>query len=819
MRHGILVYSFLTVLLVATITQTMQAATGSGDSPSVMCVERYPKSGMMLDPEKVFDPVQGTAEFWFKLDFEPQTIKNNQFLMFVKFDDQNSVGLYFNAAEKALVFFMRDKDDQRPDFHSRDYPVLINSGKLDWQKGQEYHVAVTWSPAVSRMYIDGKEYRRSFFHGGINVDVAACKERFLRIGAGKFEVQAARFWSQPRAPRSIGHLPGPDESDHLVFPTQTPAWPEALSVLKAGRLEIATGENQIPSALTVNGHQHNWMAQPLQIRVDQSLKTSWSIKPSTDGQTLVATLTIDNPTDALVRSDVSMVWPILQPDMKVFCAIGGAPFDIETGRKFYDHARDAQPVLPFVTVYQEEADCGLTISASDQTAEAFEIDAACKGIATDLRITHASIELASGQSRSITWHLVGHAGDWRAGLQAYSQLYPAILNPPVGPIANGHQGMIIGGPSDDVFLEKLTNHHIGWREVSLHLGEGAGFGNYIPDDLKPYEQKVASFYQANENMKRHGIVPMMYIQARECKNVERALAEFGESVVRYQDGTPVVDMHGPFGATMTCKPGSAWFEHLKDQAYREMKVFDNAGGFFFDNAWETEYAPIMNAIAELAHGMGKSLASNGANAMSIGSSDSFMAETHYHALQRLQYLGLVTPVTYVPIYATGVIGQKEREMIAPGLPQNLVVDMRYCLTSGAFYSFNYRGSRYRPEESLAMYQRYLPMQDLLVGRKWLLHAHALQIPEPVEGNIFERPNGNWVVTMSPEHDAPLGTITKLNQPVTIMLDSDHKQFESVLYRDLKSNDWQTLKMSVQGRIVKIEVPDFTDVAVLELIQK
>lgn len=214
----------------------------------------------------------------------------------------------------------------------------------------------------------------------------------------------------------------------------------------------------------------------------------------------------------------------------------------------------------------------------------------------------------------------------------------------------------------------------------------------------------------------HCINRVRYIQARECKDVQRAELEFTDSVVRYKNGSPVVNEFGPFGTTMTCRPGTAWFEHFKDQACREMKVFDQAGGFFFDNAWRVKYAPIMNAIAEIAHRMGKSLASNGANAMSVGYTDSMMAESHYHALNELQYLGLVTPVTYVPIYAKGVIDQKEREMVAPGLIDNLVVDLRHCLKSGGFYAMNYCGTRYWEASSLAMYQRYLPMQSLLNGR-------------------------------------------------------------------------------------------------------
>jgi hypothetical protein len=819
MRFGQLIIVMQMCVMCLLPGATLKAqATEHSSQVKVLYTQRYPQRGTKVDPLGAFDPEQGTAEFWIKPLFDPATVKDNQFILSVRYGNGNSVGLYFNAAEKALIYYMMDADDPRQDFHSRQYPVFINAGKVDWQKDEQHHVTITWSAQVSRLYLDGKEHRRSFFHGGIKVDAQASSKREMIIGEGQYEIQAARVWSLPRAPRRIDRLPVATDARALQFPDHLPAWPQDQNQMHAGRLRLAVNSQQKPVALAIDQKSNNWMHKPLALLANTSLTSQWQASANQNGNTVTLSLTLNNPTDKHIETDVTVSWPILQPNMHVFFPAGDCPFVLEEGRTFYDHSRAASPVLPMVTVYQPQADLGLTITSSDQTQERVTIDAASEGDATDLRITHEKMQFSPGQSRTITWYLVGHEGDWRPGLQAYAQLFPAILNKPVGPITKVPQGMIIGGPSDDDFLGNLVDMHIGWREVSLNLGKGAGFGNYVPDDLKPYEHAVEMYRKANASMNRHGIVPLMYIQARECKDVARAESDFSDSVVRYQDGSPVVDQYGPFGATMTCVPGTAWFEHLKDQAYREMKVFDQAGGFFFDNAWRTDYAPIMNAIADIAHGMGKSLASNGANAMSVGYSDNIMAESHYQALDELQYLGLVTPVTYIPIYATGVLDQKEREMIAPGLLENLLVDLKHCLKSGAFYSLNYRGTRYWSDGSLNLYRQYLPMQEMLNGRQWLLHAHALDLPESVLGNVFERAEGQWLVTLTTPMDAPHGTQLKPERPVVLRMPANMPAFTAARFRDINSRDWQELKLTVKHETVLIEVPAFTDMAVIELSQ-
>jgi len=806
-------------ILAMLVLLVVASATFAAESyPQALLTVHDPERGLRLDPIGHINPVEGTAEFWFMVDFDPGTTRDHQSLFEVRYGSDNSMVLYYNALEKALIFYIRDKDNPRDDYHSPEYPAFM-VGKVDWARGQRHHVAVTWSPAVSRIYLNGEIFRKSYFRGGLIVDPQKEEKRELLVGPGRFKLQAARFWSGPRAPRQMNRRPRLKETDELRFPATLPQWPAQARNLQEGRLIVALNEEQTPIALAVDGQANNWMWQPARIETDSRIKTSWLARLENDA--LVLSVDMHNPTSQAITTDLTGVFPILQSDMMVFYPAGGCPFPLREGRMGYSRSRKASSKdakLPLATLYQPGTKRGLTITPGDRVYEDVTFDAAMEGSSTDLRITHAKVKVEAGQTRTISWYLAAHDDDWRPGLGTYARLFPDILRPPQGPIATGPQSMIIGGPSDPEFLVMLNKHHIGWREVTLNLGEGAGFGNYIPDDLGPYMKSLEGYRIANHAMNEKGIHPMMYIQARECKDVERAVREFSESVVRLNNGDPLVDQYGPFGASMNCEPGSAWFNHLVDQAHRIMDKFPESKGFFFDNAWETRYGDITKAVAEIAHARGKSIATNGANSVSIGWSDSVMAESHTEAVDSIRFLGLVKPVTYVPIYSTGVLVHKEREHAAPGLKHNLFRDIRYSLVNGVFYSFNYRAVRYWPKESLDLFERYKPLQAELVGRKWLLHAHALKVPANLAGNLFEQPAGSWLITLSENYSAKnVDTSVRPDGLIVVKLIPGKTRIKSAMLSDLSGKPVRSINFEIHGEEAHVDAGVFHGLATIKLV--
>jgi hypothetical protein len=73
--------------------------------------------------------------------------------------------------------------------------------------------------------------------------------------------------------------------------------------------------------------------------------------------------------------------------------------------------------------------------------------------------------------------------------------------------------------------------------------------------------------------------------------------------------------------------------------------------------------------------------------------------------------------------------------------------------------------------------KYRPLLTLMRGRHWLLTAHALRLPEGMEGNIFRTPDGDYYVTVVNPQASQLagGALPSLFQydlPVEVVLPSD-----------------------------------------------
>ena len=776
---------------------------------------------------KTVNPLQGTVELWIEPQFDFGDSKNNEHLLRINFGTENGIALYYNGGNQGFVFYSWDKDDLSPFHHAADLSTFLPSRKLFWRKGEKHHVAVTWQREVQRIYIDGEKDRHSFFEGGLNVDPKM--EGALEVGGGgRFLIEGIRIWDAPRAPRKSDQEFAAKASAKPDIQGASVASTEKRLALHGCDIEMTVDDvSKEPLNLRAGASRKTWLKTTGSVAVRTPAGDSATVEQTTrwfveNGLIVCETELRNVDKEKVAVADVVLTLPVLEAGTMVFVAADESPFKAGEGRPFYDgkgqvvYGQDAS--LPLVTIYSPGEDSGFTVFSDDASVEDVEFDPGFSGDEGVLTLRRLRVEVAPGGKETRRWYFAGHAGDWRAGLRAYARRFPGILNPPQGPVATGDQGMIIGGPSDKPFLHALSTFGVGWRQISLFLGEGARFGNYIPDDLGPYAVAVDQVRKGLATALQHDLTPLLYIQARECHDVDLAEREFGESVVRLADGRPEVNKHGPFGATMTCRRGTAWFNHLVEQGRRELVTFPDAAGFFFDNAWRNEYADILHALADLAHSQGKSLAANGGNARSVAWSDSIMAESFYTALGDLQYLGLSTPIVYVPIYSQGTAPGKERELRAPGVAANLQRDLKECLLSGAFYGFNYRGTNYWEAASSKIYADYLPLQRLLNGRHWVLIPHALLLPNDLDGNVFESPSGNWLVTLvdkASDWTRP-ETMTARGGVVTVTPPDGRQPANAVLHVMGQADKPVSLGTS-DGSCWRFALPPFCRAAVLEIV--
>jgi len=647
-----------------------------------------------------------------------------------------------------------------------------------------------------------------YFDGSLKV--APDRTGMLKIsGDGAFAIDEFRVWDQPRSPRNLAAKPTPDDAV-TKYPDEIKKLPDVkrMEKISGGTLDVYCN-NGVAEVLESVGSKTQWLHGPVELTAELSGKTvpaklEWS---QVTGQVFCKT-SIENKSAKAADLSVVLKVPVLRKGLTCFMATDGSPFPLEEGRKHYDRSPGASKhvPLPIASVYDANLDVGISVINPDDTPGDIAYDFGGNASPQELTITH-TIKIQPHKTVELKWFFVGHQADWRASLQKYVEINPAIMAPPQGPVANGDQGMVIGGPSTEEFVVPLRELGVGWREVSLFLGEGAGFGNYIPDDLGPYMKAVNGYRQQIKDMHKYGLLAMMYIQARECKNVQQAMKDFSASVVLDANGKPEIDRAGPFGASMTARPGSRWFKHLEDQAQRILKTFPDCDGFFFDNAWSTEFAEIMKAVAAIAHSRGKSLTSNGANWISVSASDSIMAESAWYCLGDQKYLGLARPVHYVPIYGYGVPAQKEREFKAPAVYSNLLRDLKQCFVAGATYGFNYRGIRYWSPESIGLMKKYVVLQRLLHGRIWVLQPHAITLPEGFDGNVFELPDGRWMVAIIKTADSAKPGPTLKIRPAA------GKAVAEITLRNLHSPDVASpVKYEVKNGEVTFDISDIHDVA-------
>ncbi len=791
----------------------------------------HKESKIIYSAKEHLNVSEGTVELWLSVRVDVGAIKSNQPILRVEYNRNNAFGLNFNTDSKSFIFWVRDADTPCANVSRKDYRVFLVGPKISWSTGERHHIAITWTKESERLYIDGQMVRQSFFKGCLDLpNEDDTKGKIVLANTREITIEAVRIWDKPRFPRRTNCRPTFEDEKPAIYPkepTKIHFFGDAIEKISGHNAKIVIDKKtQLAIGLfhKKTGRQWLWRKVAIWTRCNKKSEASlisqlsWLSKQGV----IVGKYIIKNLSHKDIRIDVIFQIPCLRENLKAFIPVDEGIFPVSVGRKKYDYIKGAYEkygtAFPLICLYDEQADEGFTITSGAETSEKVDYDLGMEGKPEELRIIHRKVVIPAGAQHVINWYFIGHEGDWRCSLENYAKLWPEVLSPVCGPLAESKWGMIIGGPSDENFLREISKLGVGWREVSLYLGKGAEFGNYIPDDLKPYMRAIKNYRKANNTMRTFGILPMMYIQARECFDVSRALKDFGDSVMRDEHGNIIVNEYGQFGASMSAKRESKWFRHLCNQAKQILDIFPKAGGLFFDNAWSLQYADVMCAIAKIAHNRDRSLVSNGANWRSVGCSDAIMAESSWACLGKIKYFGLVKPVVYVPIYSYGIAEHKERHLIAPGLPENLMRDIKACLVSGAFYGFNYRGIKYWPKSSIDLMKRYVQLQELLHGRKWVLNAHALKLPNGFSGNIFELPDGNRIITLV-EQKADLFSIrnnkTKIN--VRINLDSYKPITKVLLYDIVNPKSVRPISFKQENNIVDITISNFRAMGVIKLL--
>ncbi len=745
---------------------------------NVLLMEQNPPPGTLRYPgEGKFRSDRGTAEFWVKLGERFGTRKQNEHLASLIIDENHLIGVYYNVQERGIVFFIKNVDAPGANRHSKEYSAFLVMAKLDWKPGERHHIAVTYEPEHQLLFIDGKAVRWQEFLGSL-AGKWNDKSRIEIARDSEFIVEAFRIWDDAYAPRNLTAKVERTEPEFRLaeFPFAEPRDGKGLTV-GPNRFSWAV-EQPLPTSIVVNKLEllpggarlrfgdktpsfngrvavaDDRISGKFTVKEEPLLNLDVSAAPF-GGDAIKLNLAITNHGKEPWRQDVTLDLGMLVADAMAFTTTTGAPYPLKTGNPSFAHSVTAATgvgakpsvALPVASVYHPKQDVGLAVAQPMAVKDRIAIDFGGETGRRFCSITNFQVTIPAESSRTLEYYLKVHRGDFRPALQLMLDISPEAFIPrEINPARQRtiDAGMIIGGPADPAFLKQMASFMIGYREISIGNGKQILFGEYVPEE--PNAESLAYYAGINRQiaaLHQAGILGMIYLQARECQRIDYAKAKFPESL-QYDSAGKVIESYS-FGAKMLCRKDSNWYHHLLDQLRKSLGKMPEADGVFFDNCWDIEYADIINAYGDELHSRGLLLATNGISNSCARSSDSVMAEGTRKELEGLCFYGLAKPVTYVPIYSYHGFGiPKEREMVAPGLPVNLIRDIKSCLVNGGFYSFNYRGARYFGEESMRMFEHFLPLQRELKGKRWYLEAHALTLPDGFRGNIYNRRDGGLV---------------------------------------------------------------------------
>ena len=435
--------------------------------------------------------------------------------------------------------------------------------------------------------------------------------------------------------------------------------------------------------------------------------------------------------------------------------------------------------------------------------------------------------LRAGRAARAAVFLTPHEGDWRPGLRWFRDRYAEYFRPTDPKIFEQEGVMMYALPCwPEAKIKEFTRDMgLRWQEVRYE----ARFGDYIPE-TEPWnedawktaahperELKGLTYKRINDYLallSRHGVSGFAYfqmggdIERRFCK--ERGFEEY---VIRRKDGSLFPGCAYPDGVRKTWLinplPGSRWERHILDQAERLFDTYPLMAGLFVDQLcyrfWDysrddgmtmvnnrpvynchLSLIPILEKLHAILKRRGKTTFGNGPTTIEAQRHiDGIMAEHRLDFLASQAHVALAKPLVMLT---------------------QAVSDFKWCLKYGAFphtlpdYNRWPNGRKRRAEHARA-FKAYLPLFELMRGRRWVLAAHALTLPDGMDGNIFRTPAGDYLIPLIPKEPdldtAGLIVRTRL---------ADAAKIKSARFMGVEGPRRRTLRFTRKGRDISIVLP-------------
>lgn len=490
------------------------------------------------------------------------------------------------------------------------------------------------------------------------------------------------------------------------------------------------------------------------------------------------------------------------------------------GKEFLIYRKDL--AVPLTALYGNADGPGLSIYSP------FEIRKPMLKFLRDERsmiVSYQNLRLTGGGSLKTAIGIVPHGGDWRPGLEALLEMYPQYFYPAVDATLEGEGWYYLSDAFDgEQRIKELRASRVTWTELHGHF---PFYGLYMPDvsewgiifDSGEYSlndwnagsgrktNNYARMKATIDTWHKHGIQVYLYFQCFEAWH-EYAEKYFGTSVARDEYGNPLPAWK--FTHLMNPFPGGAWGKHIEHQVRELLRRYPAVDGIFYDRMdyWHTDFShddgitmvknkkaytlafaqqEINEVIFEILHEANKGVWGNGPASIELCKNlDGVMAERYASNLFRLQYLAVARPFIFLAY---------DRQ------PRETEEKLKNALLCGAFPSVTYGDVQCQQIDA-----KYRPLFDILKSRKWVLTEHALELPDRLRGNIFQTPDGDYVVVIvDPEASQLAAMKPMLNVPVVVRI----PLAAQIRYAYLLSADWPSrheLTLTKRGGSIHLSLP-------------
>jgi len=503
-------------------------------------------------------------------------------------------------------------------------------------------------------------------------------------------------------------------------------------------------------------------------------------------------------------------------------------------------------VIPAATIFDPEKDYGLTfLEPFDMPKTLIHFLFLPEKPEISFIIVNRRLRLGPRTDAYACVLVKDHEGDWRPGLGWILSKYPEYFEAEGKSIFKFEGSMLCDYVNPPQRIEQWLREGLKWQEIHFHF---PFYGLYAPKEkewvsvtsieaasqlnLKSlshlggggpiYDAPVYKITERGINeyidlLHQKGVAAFIYYQNFECDG-DFAEKNFKESIVtdelgRFRRGWMYTYLMNP-------DPQYEWFKHLLQQVEGLLVKYPNCDGFFIDRADYREldfghedgitmvgdkpcymigfaFQKAMEHICKILHQKGKAIWTNGPTSIEATKHvDGVMAEGHAFWLKTLQYICLSRPLIFLPL-----VDEASNE---PGMTER---NLKLCLEVGAHPHVTPLAPEEYLKKNLLLFDLYLPLLNYLNGRRWVLSAHALKLPEGLRGNIFRTRDGHYAVTLISWDNSVFDSqrVFSKNLLVRACLEDTEEVREAYLL-SVDYKDWYRLDFRLEGKEITLTVP-------------